>query len=384
MNPRLIAISGPLEGKTIPLSGERFVLGRQTGCDLQIPSVEVSRRHCELRRGSHGSWTVLDLDSRHGVFVNHRPVREGRLAHSDLLSVGTSVLLFLLDEASPGSRSGAFEPPPAGVSAGSTLTRHASDLLYLDRSRVEDALPAQARIARDLHALLRASTALQGPLDVTELGRRLLAAAAEVCPAERLALSTLEAGDESPVPVCRRRRGSDTEADFDPSPAVLEQVIGERAGILWTLADDQAPTRSLIAAPLLDPRGRVNAVLQAESPVEDAFEERHLELLGALAGIASPALENALRWRRLEAEAERLKAQQLSHDLVGESPSIVRLLELIARVARVDTTVLIRGESGTGKELVAQAIHRSSERARGPFVAINCATLSETLIESEL
>jgi two-component system response regulator HydG len=128
----------------------------------------------------------------------------------------------------------------------------------------------------------------------------------------------------------------------------------------------------------------VLGLVYGDSPSRTVFDERHLELLGALAGIGSLALRNALHLRRLERETRRLRAHQLDHDLVGESPPMQRLLDLVARVARADTTVLIRGESGTGKELVAQALHRSSERADGPFVAINCATLSETLIESEL
>ncbi len=63
---------------------------------------------------------------------------------------------------------------------------------------------------------------------------------------------------------------------------------------------------------------------------------------------------------------------------------MARLRDFIDRVAPVDTTVLLRGESGTGKELVARALHRASPRSNGPLVAINCATLSETLLESEL
>jgi len=74
----------------------------------------------------------------------------------------------------------------------------------------------------------------------------------------------------------------------------------------------------------------------------------------------------------------------LDHDLIGESPRMREIGRLIARVAPTDATVLILGESGTGKELVARALHRGSRRTDRPFVAINCATLSETLLESEL
>ena len=71
-------------------------------------------------------------------------------------------------------------------------------------------------------------------------------------------------------------------------------------------------------------------------------------------------------------------------DIIGQSPAISRVRDFIARVAATNTTVLITGETGTGKELVARAIHRNSQRAKKPFIAINCAAVTESLLESEL
>src|SRR5215218_8220881 len=70
--------------------------------------------------------------------------------------------------------------------------------------------------------------------------------------------------------------------------------------------------------------------------------------------------------------------------LIGNSPELLELRNEIARVATSNAKVLITGESGVGKELVARAIHRASLRANGPFVAMNCAGLAETLLETEL
>ena len=87
-------------------------------------------------------------------------------------------------------------------------------------------------------------------------------------------------------------------------------------------------------------------------------------------------------------EQVSFSAPQLEFDkgrkIIGSSSSIQRVFEIIHRLAKVDTSVMIRGESGTGKELVARAIHFNSHRMKGPFVAVNCAAIPENLIESEL
>ena len=70
--------------------------------------------------------------------------------------------------------------------------------------------------------------------------------------------------------------------------------------------------------------------------------------------------------------------------MVGASPAICGIIEQINRVATTKATVLVRGESGSGKELVARAIHEASDRREGPCICLNCAALSETLLESEL
>jgi len=87
----------------------------------------------------------------------------------------------------------------------------------------------------------------------------------------------------------------------------------------------------------------------------------------------------------LELEADRLQADLHSaHQVVGRSSAMEQVAARITKIARVDTTALITGETGTGKELAARAIHRSSSRGRGPFVAVNCAAIVDTLLESEL
>jgi DNA-binding NtrC family response regulator len=99
-------------------------------------------------------------------------------------------------------------------------------------------------------------------------------------------------------------------------------------------------------------------------------------------------LDRAFQHRDLRHEVKRLRdvASDLQplEDMLGESKVMKRMFRVVARVAETDATILVTGESGTGKELVARALHRLSPRARGPFVAINCAAMQESLLESEL
>ena len=104
-----------------------------------------------------------------------------------------------------------------------------------------------------------------------------------------------------------------------------------------------------------------------------------------------PVLARAVQVRRLRMEnvrlrqwAERLSFESPRYTLIGSSPAMRRVVQLIEKVAPTDATVLVRGPSGTGKELVARALHRNGPRRERPLVTVNCAALQESLLESEL
>jgi transcriptional regulator with GAF, ATPase, and Fis domain len=173
---------------------------------------------------------------------------------------------------------------------------------------------------------------------------------------------------------------------------VVQRVIRERIGLLLRdIARDQAvgtlrelDIRSLLCVPLVAPDRVLGAIyLDNRSPARP-LEERHLQLMTAVAGIASLALDNVSHWENLRQENDELRAElDVKHELIGESARMSEVFEFIRRVGPTDSTVLIQGESGTGKELVARALHQNSARADGPFMAINSAAIAETLLESE-
>jgi len=150
-------------------------------------------------------------------------------------------------------------------------------------------------------------------------------------------------------------------------------------------SDDEVP-EDCIALELRS-RGEIAGLLAVWFPPEELGRLAvHRETLSAVATLASAALDNVhdVQFLRTENALLRARIDPAEAGIVGESPAVHKLVQMIARVAPREISVLVLGESGTGKELVARALHRLSPRAAKPFVAINCAALTDTLLESEL
>jgi DNA-binding NtrC family response regulator len=185
---------------------------------------------------------------------------------------------------------------------------------------------------------------------------------------------------------------ADTAADGQEA---LEKLLGDSISVLITdlkmpRMDGFELLRRLPAENLQVPA----IVLTAFGNIETAVSTIHE--LGAFWFMEKPIqpsvlrvlLERAITHARIWEETQRLQ-RQLSHHgamghMAGNSPAMRRIFALVAQVAPSKAAILITGESGTGKELVARALHTLSHRAGGPFVALNCAAMPESLIESEL
>jgi Nif-specific regulatory protein len=384
--PRLVAVSGPLAGTIFPLGAEALTLGRDRESGVQLRDLAVSRHHCRIEPAGD-TFRVRDLDSRHGTFVNGIPVRERGLQPGDQIAVGDSLFLFRVDD--PGSSRPAVLLEDRSFAIESTVQRPADASPYV---HLGGELPSNARVAQNLHALLRIGHALHALRATEPLARRLLELLLETMPAERTAILLLDRAGEPACGYALDRAGS--AATFPLSRTLVERLVQERTAVLsndvlqvegWNEAESlqAAHIQSLLAAPLQSSTGTLGVLYLDTREAGVRFDEAHLELLTAVAAIASLALANTRHMEWLEDERNRLEAS-LDVDIVGESPRMREVWRLLTRVAASDSTVLLRGESGTGKELAARALHRKSRRANRPFVAINCATLSPTLLESEL
>jgi Nif-specific regulatory protein len=154
-------------------------------------------------------------------------------------------------------------------------------------------------------------------------------------------------------------------------------------------------THDLLAVPLITHQGKVGAIEAVNSRGQQPFSDDDLSFFEALAGSIAVAIENARLYAQVrESEASlRTRIGVLRRDLartdtfskiIGTMPAMLEVFQLMESAAASSIPVLIEGETGTGKELVARGIYSASARSEGPFVAVNCASLPETLLESEL
>ena len=285
---------------------------------------------------------------------------------------------------------------------------------------------ADATAQAHLRRLLTLSRRLNSETSVERILDEVIETAIELTAAERGFLLLRGAGGELEPVVARNFAVRDLAAEGAPvvSRSIAERAaqtgepvmtidagVDERFGAAASVAAMRL--RSVLAVPLRQRETVIGCIYVDHRLRGGAFDEAAVSLLGELADIAAIAIENARLTAHLrattahvdalagtlaaeladrDAELVRVKAELPDRDrlrhryeaIVGRSPAMLRMLDVVDRAAATALPVVIVGESGTGKELVARALHETGARSGGPFVAINCSAVPEQLLESEL
>ncbi|MBN2465323.1 sigma 54-interacting transcriptional regulator [candidate division WOR-3 bacterium] len=247
-------------------------------------------------------------------------------------------------------------------------------------------------------ALFRVSQLFNSMLDPDTLFGQVLDEALETMNAERgLLLLTDQETGRLEVRATRHVDGPVEKELSGVSRTVLDEVVAKREARVFVDAPSAFPAaqsiiigqvRSVAVAPLVSREKLVGAIYVDSRTDRSVFSDDALLFLRPFANIAALAIENARLYSDLTTEAVKLRSAmgewQQFPEIVGRSPAMQTVYEMMARVIPTDAPVLIAGETGTGKELVARAIHYSGPRKQAAFVAVNCGAIPENLLESEL
>ncbi len=252
--------------------------------------------------------------------------------------------------------------------------------------------------AETLRLLTEASAVINSSLDFQTVLDNIATSAAKVMRAEASSVIILDRARNKLRFVAATGEGSGDllGTEFDANKGIAGRVIERgKPEMVQDVQSDadffggidkltEVRTQSMIAAPMVVASEAIGVVELLNSR-GGRFTENDLGLLEVFANLAAVGVRNARDHQKLKERHQDLCEQVLRKDqIIGESDALAKVANLCTRVAVSDATVLLLGETGTGKELFAKFVHNRSKRVDHPFVAIHCAALSETLLESEL
>ena len=411
--------------------GRTVSIGRAATNQIVIKDERSSRNHAELFI-TRGQWTLRDLESRNGTFVGAKQVRgDYPLTPGDVIRIAQCQLAFVEDlskafaetaATSPPVMAGSEEdmtvigaPPPSetgefGDSGVLSENEPANITHRRGHARFFGPMPAELglpKLGQAATKLCKIAFELGSQSDIASVAHLALNGLFDSTQIDAGAVWLLPRGKENSTSLADLQMVA-SRTDVEPSyhklsqflastvlrdgEAVLARNIEGDSSLGGRDSQGEILATSVICAPIRQDKKVIGLFHTYSTQASRVPDPDDLEFTLAVADNVALALRNLLRQQELadnlsQTQHEILQLRkQLGAEisLIGASPVLEAVQHQIARAAPSRATVLIRGESGVGKELVARAMHYASPRKKGPFVCLNCAALSETLLESEL
>ena len=376
----LTLTTGPRAGSNFLLEPEQKKhLGRGVDCDIVLADPLCSRVHAEVYF-SKDDWWIRDAGSRNGTFVDGEQIDEAELLrHGTKIRTGSSEFVFSLTE----------QPPTVELQGAATedIIRQAP-VESVDSGKSALAALSQTNNAADLTVLYQLALNLLSTDEPHEVLLLTLEQVLDRTGAEVVGyLWVTEDGDLKPQMLLP----ANTEGNGTLSKSLTTMVVEQRRAV-W-VANQAAPSATsseslrayadAVCVPVIHNGQTLGAIHLYLG--QGRFRDIDFEFAISTAQVLASALARSRRQASLAADHRRLvDSSAACADLIGDSPAMRKLKEKIAKVATANGSVLIMGESGSGKELVSGAIHKASSRADRPMLAVNCAAIPASLVESQL
>jgi transcriptional regulator with GAF, ATPase, and Fis domain len=339
-------------------------LGHSEDADVPLPDPALSDSPAHIHfDGREFNLTATDRDVE--VSVNGRKRAKHRLAHEDRIRIGSVELEFSL-----------YDHPATDEPAAGDATTELSSY----------------------KKLVEFSGKLMSSYELPTLVDQLLDVMIQVSNADKGFLVLMESGE--PVVKAARNLRRETIADgvSHLSDSILAHVVKTRQPLIISdaLNDDEfrnslsvvnLKLTSVMCVPLLERGNMLGVIYVGNDNVAQLFKPSHLDVLSVFAAQAALLVRNALLVNELQLDNRSLqkRIEQIRFgEILGSSPRMQDIFRKVQKVAATDISVLVTGETGTGKELIARELHGRSNRAKRPFVTINCGAIPENLLESEL
>lgn len=410
-------------------AGRPLIIGRASSNEIPVADERSSRRHAEVYF-DEGDWKVRDLGSRNGTYVDGLKLEQPKsLSPGNQITVAACRMTFTdsleevvppldTEEGSPQTTAHTQAEIPAIIHRQSKSSILDPATLNLEPKNTRNSVPSPHRpipavatellqlafdVAREstvasacelaLNRLMQATGSQTG--GVIKLNSASPDKKQTVGPGYSV-LAAIQRNGKAYHPVAETLIGNvlrDNTAVLARNVSTDAKLVGGSTTASMTAqASHVLTTSSVIVAPMRIGEQTIGLLHLYSRLGEPDLTPDHLEVTLAVADVLAVSLDNLYRQQSLEVKLKTSRSriseleQQLgqSAEWIGPSQALKQLRDQAQRVGPTQATILIRGESGAGKELVARAIHDFSLRANGPFVALNCAALTPTLLESEL